>query len=91
VKACYAEKVEDGVIKIYCSLEDTIMKTLQQNAKAFIQAIVALPNPPAEAEISFGIKGTAEAGYSAIAKVNGEGSYSVRLLWKQELEVPKKE
>jgi hypothetical protein len=83
--------VEEGVIKVYVSLEETIMKTVQQNANAFIQAIIALPDPPAEAELSFGIKGTAEAGYSAIAKLSGEGSYSVRLLWKRESEEPRKE
>lgn len=91
IKAGCADKVEENVIKVCASLEGTIMKVMQRNAIAFSQAINAMSNPPAEAELSFGIKGTAEAGYSAIAKVSGEGNYAVRLLWKRESEEPKKE
>jgi len=91
VKAGLGEKVENAVVKVRDTLEATMMKTVRRNAEAFLKTMRALSDPPAEAEISFGVNAAVEAGYSAIAKASRESNYTVTLTWKQETEEAKKE
>ena len=90
VKAGLGEKVRDKVIEAREGLEASVMKTVQRNAEAFIEMMHTFSDPPAEAEISFGVNAAAEAGYSAIGKVSGESSYTVKLTWKRDREETKK-
>ena len=84
VKAGLKEKVQEAVVQAQATFEEAIMDTVGRNADAFIQTLRALPDPPDEAEITFGLKGTGEAGNAAVAKAGAEGNYTVKLIWKQE-------
>jgi hypothetical protein len=83
VKAGLGEKVQEAVVKVRDSFEATIMETVRRNAEAFIRIMDTLSEPPAEAEVTFGVKAAAEAGYSAIAKASSDSSYTVKLTWKR--------
>jgi NTP-dependent ternary system trypsin peptidase co-occuring protein len=37
---------------------------------------------PEEVELTFGLKATGEAGNIAVAKVGGEATFEIRLLWR---------
>ncbi|MFQ5856207.1 MAG: CU044_2847 family protein [Anaerolineae bacterium] len=89
VKAGLGEKVQEGIIKVQDTFEATMMETVRRNAEAFIRTMQTISDPPAEAEITFGVKAAGEAGYSAIAKASGESTYTVTLTWKHESEEAK--
>jgi hypothetical protein len=91
VKAGLGEKVQEAVVKVRDTFESTMMETVRRNAEAFIKTMQALSDPPAEAEIAFGVNAAAEAGYSAVGKASGESSYTVTLTWKREAEKPTEE
>ena len=61
-----------------------MMEIVRRNAEAFVRTMLALSDPPNEAQISFGVNAAAEGGYTAIAKVSAESSYMVTLTWKRE-------
>ena len=84
VKAGRVDKVTEAIVQARDTFEAAMMETVRRNAEAFIQTMRGLSDPPAEAEIAFGVNATAEAGYSAVAKVGGEASYTVTLTWKRE-------
>lgn len=91
VKAGLGEKVKEAVVKVRDTFEETMLETVRRNVEAFVKMMRDLPDPPAEAELTFGVNAAAEAGYSAIAKASGESSYTIKLTWKQEKEKPEKE
>ncbi len=80
------KKVTEVVIEARDQFEETVMETVRRNAEAFIQMMRGLSDPPAEAEIAFGLKVTGEAGYAAaaVAKAGGEATYTVTLTWRRE-------
>ena len=84
VKAGLGDKVTARLIEVRDTFEATMMETVRRNAEAFIRTMRALSDPPAEAEIAFGVNAAAEAGYAAIAQASGEASYTVTLTWKRE-------
>jgi len=90
VKAGLAEKVEEAIVKVRDTFEATMMEAVRRNAEAFIKTMRSLSDPPAEAEISFGVNAAAEAGYSAVGKAGGESSYTVTLTWKRDKQESKK-
>ena len=63
--------------------EQAVRKAVAVNAQAFLAAANALNEPPAEMEITFGLKGTGEVGNVAVGKVAGECSYQVKLVWRR--------
>jgi hypothetical protein len=63
--------------------EEAVRRAVSVNARAFLAAADALESPPAELEITFGLKATGEAGNLAVGKVAGESSYQVRMVWKR--------
>lgn len=89
VKAGLGDRLREAVVEVRDTFEATMMETVRRNAEAFIQTMRTLSDPPAEAEISFGVNAAAEAGYSAVAKASGESSYTVTLTWKREEEAEK--
>jgi hypothetical protein len=91
VKAGLGDKVEETIVKVRDTFEATMMETVRRNSEAFIKTMHSLSDPPAEAEISFGVNAAAEAGYSAIGKASGESNYTITLTWKRENEDAKKE
>ncbi len=86
VKAGLGNKVGERIVKLQDTFEATMMETVRRNAEAFIQTMRTISNPPAEAELAFGIKAIGEAGYTAVAKVGGDATYTVTLTWKRESE-----
>ena len=84
VKTGLGDRVEDAVVQVRSTLEATVLETVRRNAEAFVKMMHHLSDPPSEAELTFGVNAAAEAGYSAIAKVSGESSYTVKLVWKRD-------
>ena len=52
------------------------------NVQAFLAAADALEKPPAEMEITFGLKATGEVGNLAVGKIAGESNYQVKMVWR---------
>ncbi|HEY1756611.1 MAG TPA: CU044_2847 family protein [Bryobacteraceae bacterium] len=63
-------------------IEDAIRGSVSAIATAFHDAVKTLPEPPAETEVSFGLKITGEAGNIAISKAGAEANFNVKLIWK---------
>jgi hypothetical protein len=82
VKAGLGTKVRDAVATAGSTLDAALSHMIQANARSFLDALDGLERRPAEAELSFGVKATGELGNLAVAKVGGEASYSVRVLWR---------
>ncbi len=83
-KAGLREMVNKQVAEARTSFEDAIQQVIRYNAQAFMQAVDGLPALPDEAEITFGLKITGEAGNVAVGRVGGEANYMIRLTWKRE-------
>ncbi len=66
------------------SFQDAIEQAISHNAEAFIQVISGLAVLPHEAEITFGLKITGEAGNVAVGKIGGEANYTIKLTWQRE-------
>jgi Trypsin-co-occurring domain 1 len=64
--------------------EEAVRRVVGGNARAFLAAAGALDEPPAELEVTFGLKVTGEAGNLAVGKVAGESNYQVRMLWQHQ-------
>jgi hypothetical protein len=86
--------VSQGPIKagIQSAVVNVLEQTREKAAQALTSAVRAhvalvygalsgLPEPPTEAEISFGLKFTAE-GNIALAKLSGELNYEIKMTWK---------
>lgn len=91
VKAGLGDKVEEAIVKVRDTFEATMMETVRRNTESFIRTMQSLSDPPAKAEISFGVNAAAELGYSAIGKASGESSYTVKLTWTRDREEAKEE
>ena len=83
-KAGLAEAAGKIVAKAQTSFEDAMQRTIRANAQVFLQSVLGLSILPSEAEISFGLKITGEAGNIAVAKAGSEANYAIRLTWKRE-------
>ena len=64
--------------------EDAVGSAVQKNVDALDGALRRLAKPPKQIELTFGLKATGEVGNFAIAKVGGEASISVKLVWTHE-------
>ncbi|CAM5637654.1 hypothetical protein STAFG_1091 [Streptomyces afghaniensis 772] len=80
-KAGLRGRLRDGTAVAQESFERVIGKVVEVHARTFVNAIRAIDDPPDEAEISFGLKATGEAGNFVVTKVTGEMNYGVRLVW----------
>ncbi|MEU0386138.1 CU044_2847 family protein [Streptomyces chartreusis] len=80
-KAGLRDRLRDGTAVAQESFERVIGKVVEVHARTFVNAIRAIDDPPDEAEISFGLKATGEAGNFVVTKVTGEMNYGVRLVW----------
>ncbi|HBL12147.1 MAG TPA: hypothetical protein DD379_12200 [Cyanobacteria bacterium UBA11162] len=83
VKAGIKEKLRDTVGIAQKTFSEAVKTAIKANVQTFIEAVNALPDPPTEVEITFGLKATGEAGNVAIGKTTGEVNYTVKLAWKQ--------
>jgi hypothetical protein len=74
--------VKQVVVQTGAFIEDAIKSAIGVNARLFYDAIAALPNPPSEAAIEFGLKVSGEVGNVIVSKAASEASYTVKLNWK---------
>jgi hypothetical protein len=63
--------------------EQAVRQAVSVNVRAFLAAADSLDEPPAEMEVTFGLKATGEAGNLAVGKVAGECNYQVRMVWRR--------
>ncbi len=63
--------------------EEAVRRAVSLNVRAFLAAVDALEKPPAEIEITFGLKATGELGNLAVGKVSGESNYQIRMVWRR--------
>lgn len=64
--------------------DEAVRLAVRLNVPAFLAAADALEKPPAEMEITFGLKATGEVGNLAVGKVAGECNYQVKMVWRQD-------
>lgn len=81
-KAGLKENLRGGVAVAQETFDKAVSQALNVNARAFINAVRGLADPPDEVEISFGLKATGEVGNFVITKISGEMNYGVKLAWK---------
>jgi hypothetical protein len=71
----------DRVAEAKTNFETALETSVAANASALTSAIDRLERRPAEVELAFGLKATGQLGNIAIAKISGEASFKVRILW----------
>jgi hypothetical protein len=77
------EHAGEAVATAHGGFEQAVRRAVSLNAGAFLAAADALEKPPAEMEITFGLKATGEAGNLAVGKVAGESNYQVKMVWRR--------
>ena len=84
-KTGLGETVEKAVVAAQTFFEQSVNNVIQNNAKAFLQAIRNLPpqDQPESLEVTFALKATGEIGNTAIAKGAGEANYTITFHWKK--------
>ena len=78
------ERAQGLVAGAHAAFEEALGRAVRVNAQAVIGAVRALPHPPHEVEVAFGLKVAGEAGSFAVCKAGGEATYAVKLTWKSE-------
>jgi hypothetical protein len=76
-------QASEAVAVAQSGFEEAVRRAVSVNARAFLAAADALEEPPAEMEITFGLKATGEVGNLAVGKVAGESNYQVRMVWRR--------
>lgn len=85
VKVGLRERVESSVAIAQQTFSSAMKSAIKLNVEGLLEGIRALPDPPSEAEISFGLKATGEIGNVAVGKVGSETNYTIKLVWKNPL------
>lgn len=70
------------VLKAQTLFQEAIETALRVNVETFYSAIQALPHPPSDIEITFGLKATGELSNVAVGKLGTESNYTIKLTWK---------
>ena len=81
-KGLLADRAQGLVAGAQAAFEEALQRAVRVNANAVIGAVRALPHPPHEAEVAFGLKVAGEAGSFAVCKAGGEATYAVKLTWR---------
>jgi hypothetical protein len=83
VKAGLMDLPRKAVTAAQTVFEHAITGVVQQNARAFLQAVRSLPvqDQPDSIEVQFALKATGELGNAAIAQGGAEANYTVTLTW----------
>jgi Trypsin-co-occurring domain 1 len=76
----------DAVAVTQSGFEQAVRAAVSLNVGAFLAAADALEKPPAEMEITFGLKATGEVGNLAVGKIAGESNYQVKMVWRRPAE-----
>jgi hypothetical protein len=85
VKAGLTDMPRRAVVAAQTIFEQAVHGVIQQNSRAFLQAVRSLPpqDQPASMEVTFALKATGEFGNAAIARGTGEANYTVTLVWRR--------
>jgi hypothetical protein len=75
------DQAGEAVAVAQSGFEQAVRRAVSLNVRAFLAAAEALEEPPAEMEITFGLKATGEVGNLAVGKVAGESNYQVKMVW----------
>jgi Trypsin-co-occurring domain 1 len=73
----------EAVAVAQSGFEQAVRRAVRLNVRAFLAAADALEKPPAEMEITFGLKATGEVGNLAVGKVAGESNYQIKMVWRR--------
>jgi hypothetical protein len=73
----------EAVAVAQSGFEQAVRQVVSLNVRAFLAAAEALEKPPAEMEVTFGLKATGEVGNLAVGKVAGESNYQVKMVWRR--------
>jgi len=76
------DQADEAVAVARAGFDQAVRHVVAANVPAFLAAADALAKPPAELEITFGLKGAGELGSLVVGKVSGECNYQVRMLWR---------
>ena len=76
------DKIGDAVAVAKVRFDVAVQRIIGENVRALTDAVARLAVKPEEVELTFGLKATGEAGNIAIAKVGGEATFEIRLLWR---------
>src|SRR5262249_20918731 len=77
------DRAGETVAVAQSGFEQAVKAAVNLNVRAFLAAVEALEAPPAELEVTFGLKATGEVGNLAVGKIAGESNYQVRLTWRR--------
>lgn len=77
------DQAGEAVAVAQSGFEEAVRQAVSVNARAFLAAADALAEPPAEMEITFGLKAMGEVSNLAVGKVAGECNYQVRMVWRR--------
>lgn len=81
-KAGLIDRAGQVMSKAQTLFNEAIETALRTNVETFYSAIKALPHPPSDIEISFGLKATGELSNIAVGKLGTESNYTIKLAWK---------
>ena len=81
-KGGLTDRAQGLVAGAHAAFEEALQRAVRVNAQAVIGAVRALPHPPHEVEVAFGLKVAGEAGSFAVCKAGGEATYAVKLTWR---------
>ena len=81
-KAGLANFAGKTVLKAQTLFSEAIETVLRVNVETFYSAIQALPHPPTDIEITFGLKATGELNNVVVGKLGTESNYTIKLTWK---------
>lgn len=82
VKVGLRQRVQSSVAIAQQTFSSAIKSAIKNNIEGLIAGIRDLPDPPSEAEITFGLKATGEVGNVAVGKIGSETNYTIKLVWK---------
>jgi NTP-dependent ternary system trypsin peptidase co-occuring protein len=83
IKAGIRQRLEDSLAEAEATLDAALTRLLRSHAQIFLRALEGVEPGPAQAELAFGLKATAEAGNFAVAKVASEANYNIKLVWSR--------
>ncbi len=76
------EVIDNTIAIAHKTFTSAVKSAIKHNVQGLLEGIQALPNPPSEIEISFGLKATSELSNMAVGKIGGETNYAIKLVWK---------
>jgi len=77
------EVINSTIAVAHKPFTSAVKSAIKYNIQGLLEGIQALPDPPSEVEISFGLKATSELSNIAVGKIGGETNYAIKLVWRK--------